>query len=88
MKPTPETNTEEWTKQEWPGNPSLNLECSCKLFNFHKKVPVFVWGKETFHYTVSAGANSDYSHTGFCVNCNTLDSATAYVDTIGYKLFR
>ncbi len=63
--PTPETNNETWTEQEWPGNRSLQLQAACKLFG---KIPVWVFGGTedypTFSFCVSAGANSIHSYSG------------------------
>lgn len=71
MEYTKETNNKTWTQQTWPGNPSMNLKAACKIFAnpFNgRKVPVWVWGggidKNNYSYTVSAGANSDFSYTG------------------------
>lgn len=68
MKHTSETNATTWTDQIWPGNPSLNLLASCKLFKnpFNgRSTPVWVFGKIDFSFCVSAGASSEYSYSGF-----------------------
>lgn len=49
---------------------------------------VFGNGTEEFYFCVSAGASSDYSYTGLCVDCYTLESAQAYVDNKGQQLFK
>ncbi len=95
MKPTKETNLHNWTPQIWPGNPALNLVCSCKLFinpYTGKKVPVYVFGGtkeyQGFNFTVSAGANSDFSYTGRAEG-DEIHIAQQYVDTLANnsKLF-
>jgi hypothetical protein len=59
-----------WIKdKEWHGNPALGLESwHCRFANpldNNRRVPVYVWGKgKKWHFTVSAGANSDFSYTG------------------------
>lgn len=96
MKPIPTTNSENWTAQIWPGNPALNLVCSCKIFvnPFNgRKTPVWLFGgtKEYpgFNFTVSAGANSDFSYTGR-VDSHELHKAEIEVDDLysTKKLFR
>lgn len=71
MNFTKETNSKTWTRQVWPGNPSLNLIASCKIFvnPFNrKKTPIWIFGgtKEYhgFNFCVSAGADSNWSYTG------------------------
>lgn len=97
MKIINKTNVIGWTPQVWPGNPSLNLVASCKIFINplnRKKTPVWVFGGtkeyQGFSFCVSAGRNSDYSYTGKCVDCNELHNATLYVDNLAYnnKLFK
>lgn len=87
MKPIKETNNKQWLPQVWPGNPELDLLCSAKYFTNPfggKPIPVFVHGKDgRFNYTVSAGANSDFSYSGMCAdNCTTLEAATDYIDQL------
>lgn len=97
MKPINTANIIEWIAQEWPGNPTLNLQCSVKYFTnpFNgRKVPVFIHGGTSqypgFVYTVSAGTASEYSYTGCCINCPSLQSAENYVDNLSRnkKLFK
>ena len=76
----------EWVNSIWPGNPDLNYEAALKHFTnpYNRvKTPIWVWGnKEGFNYTVAAGANSDYSYTGFCVGCVTLEQAKQYINDL------
>lgn len=98
MNPDKATNDKDFTPQVWPGNPSLNLVCSCKLFRnpfTGKKTPVFIYGgtKEhrSFSYFVSAGANSDYSYSGGIPNdIYELHKAEAHVNMLAetHQLFR
>ena len=72
---------EGWTKQkEWHGNRSLGYDSYMKKFAGPggRKIPVYVFGKDGNwgHFTVSAGANSDYSYTGMIPNSNS------YMDVI------
>lgn len=52
-----------------------------------RKVPVTIWrcDKGAFSYTVRAGANSDYSYTGLCVDCLNEEAAKAYIIDLSYK---
>jgi len=70
---------------EWEGNPSLGLLSFTKKFfnpfNNNRKVPVTVFGKEgSWSFCVNAGANSDFSYTGYCVGCITAKEAMRFVD--------
>lgn len=87
MQHVKETNTETWTRQIWPGNPSLNLVASCKIFSnpFNgKKTPVWIFGGtkeyQGFSFCVNAGA-SDYSYTG-TVGSYEIDKAQTEVDKL------
>jgi hypothetical protein len=44
--------------------------------------PDYVFG--AYNFTVRAGANSDFSYTGLCVDCFTMKDAQAYVENL-YK---
>lgn len=86
-----------WTSKLWYGNPLLNLQCNVKTFANpynNRKVNVWIHGGTNeypgYSFTVSAGANSEYSYTGFCVNCNTISEACNYVDSLSQnkKLFK
>jgi hypothetical protein len=87
MTPIEGTNITEWLIQVWPGNPDLGLKCSAKYFtNPHtgRKVPVFVHGgiseRPSFYFTVSAGANSNYSYSGLCKDVDNIKDAQAFID--------
>lgn len=71
----------------WTGNTELGIVAKNVLtsnpFN-GKKVTIWVWGiaGKEIKFTVSAGANSDYSYTGLCVDCYDLESACEYVNNL------
>lgn len=74
-----------WEKKEWYGNPNLGIHAEVKSFMapYDRKVPVWVWGKENeWNFTVAAGATSDYSYTGFCPNCKSVEEAKSYVELL------
>lgn len=60
-------NDKTWVKDDIP-YPNPNVISYTKLFKKHLTIPVTLWFTEneldTASYTVRAGANSDYSHTG------------------------
>lgn len=76
----------EWTKREWPGNPSLNLDARVKTFTNSRngwKTQVWVFGKPNdYHFCVAAGASSDYSYSGsfYPINTNTIEEYCELVD--------
>jgi len=86
----------DWEKQkEWYGNTKLGFESYKKEFqNPHtgRMVPVFVFGKlgEIGSFCVSAGANSEFSYSGFVPGSETLKDVMIYVNFISScrKLFK
>ena len=66
-----------WIKQpEWRGNPSLGLDAYMKKFKNpynNRMVQVYVFGRDGDWgcFSVSAGANSDFSYGGFVPGCET-----------------
>jgi hypothetical protein len=77
---------ETWKQDaEWWGNPSLGLQSHTKRFaNYHQNnrmVPVTIFGNPgDWSFCVNAGADSDFSYTGSCLDCQTIEEAKAYVD--------
>jgi hypothetical protein len=64
-----ETNFQDWTKNEWPGNPDIVKEAYVKSFknrlNNNRKLNIWVWkNDDLYNFTVSAGRNSSFSYTG------------------------
>jgi len=83
MTPTDNTTNAEWTKQKWPGNQLITLECTAKYFN---GIPVFIYNEDgRYHYTVSDGSASELTHTGICGNCTNYESAQHFVDLLFWR---
>jgi hypothetical protein len=76
-------NNDTWTKDEIP-YPNPNVTSYTKLFKRFRNIPVTLWFGEndnTKHFTVRAGANSDYSYTGCCYPLTlTLEEMMNFVD--------
>lgn len=76
-----------WEKQDnWHGNPELGYDCYMKHFKYcyyGPFIPVYVFGIEgekVGNFVVSAGNNSDYSYSGYCPDCNTLEEVMNQID--------
>lgn len=94
------TINSQWIRAEWFGNPSLQMESAYKVFSnpFNGRgTKVWVFGngnedcyKNKFDFCVNAGSGSDYSYTGYCVDCKTFEQAMEYVEQYhkNKKLFR
>jgi hypothetical protein len=88
LKPVPFTTSLKWLPQIWPGNPSLNLVCSCKIFinPFNsRRTPTWIYGgtKEhpRFSFTVAAGSTSEFSYTG-TIDARDIFEAQKHVDQL------
>lgn len=85
MTPTTTIPSPQWQSAEWFGNPALGMDAAVKKFvNPYngRRVSVWVYGTSEFHFCVSAGANSEWSYTGFCKDVVSIEEAREYVDRL------
>lgn len=79
-----------WTQdKEWKGNPALGMKSFHKKMRTEyrtRKVPVYVYGGGIAphdgwgNYCVSAGADSELSHSGFIPDCKTAEDVMRGID--------
>jgi hypothetical protein len=63
----------------WPFDPDAAKSITCYVTKAPGKAKLYVWYDEPtkWHYTLSAGRNSERSHTGFLPNITTTDPGLA-----------
>ena len=73
---------ESWKLVQWPYEPSVKTPTYFRQFG---RCKVYLRHDENFHYTCSAGPNSDWSYSGCFYNCtkiNSLDEAKNALDVL------